>query len=146
MDQLLCILNPSLDCHHLLEMRRLLIVVGVLIVLLLVLRNVRPSEGFRGSEGGKVKGELVIAKAEWCGHCKTAMPEFKKLIKASPIRLPDGSEVTVRMLDEKSDRNEVTQLGVKGFPSIMFTPTGAAAIDYNGSRTYDGVMSFLQNV
>jgi len=127
-------------------MRRLLIAVGVLIVLLLVLRNVRPSpEGFQGS-GEKVKGELVIAKAEWCGHCKSAMPEFKKLLKASPIRLPDGSQVTVRMLDEKADRSEVTQLGVKGFPTIMYTPTGASAIDYNGSRTYDGVMSFLQNV
>uniref|UniRef100_A0A6C0AQS2 Thioredoxin domain-containing protein n=1 Tax=viral metagenome TaxID=1070528 RepID=A0A6C0AQS2_9ZZZZ len=126
-------------------MRRLLIVVGVLIVLLLVLRNVRSSEGFQGS-GTKVKGELVIAKAEWCGHCKSAMPEFKKLLKASPIRLPDGSTVTVRMLDEKTDRGEVTQLGVKGFPSILYTPTGSSAIDYNGSRTYDGVMSFLQNV
>ena len=126
-------------------MRRLLIVVGVLIVLLLVLRNVRSSEGFQASSG-KVKGELVIAKAEWCGHCKTAMPEFKKLVQASPIRLPDGSTVTVKMLDEKVDRGEVTQLGVKGFPSILYTPTGSSAIDYNGSRTYDGVMSFLQNV
>jgi len=101
------------------------------------------SEGF---SGGTPKGELLIVKAEWCGHCKRAKPEFQRLVRASPIKLQDGSEVTVRMLDEKDNKQEVQQLGVQGYPTIKFVPTGAAAVDYNGERTHDGVMSFLQSV
>jgi hypothetical protein len=116
---------------------------AILFIGLLILRSQRSSEGFTG---GNVKGELVIVKAEWCGHCKRAKPEFDRLVRASPIKLQDGSEVTVRMVDEALQKEEVKKLGVQGYPTIKFIPVGDAAVDYSGERTYSGVMSFLQNV
>jgi len=122
--------------------RRILLLAAILFVALLILRFQRPSEGFTS---GTPKGELVIVKAEWCGHCKKAQPEFDKLVRASPIKLQDGSTVPVRLLDEKLHKQEVQKLGVQGYPTIKFIPTGSAAIDYNGERTYDGIMSFIMN-
>lgn len=123
--------------------RRILLLAAILFAGLLFLRYQRSSEGFTG---GNKKGELVIVKAEWCGHCKRAKPEFDRLVRASPIKLQDGSEVTVRMIDEALQKEEVKKLGVQGYPTIKFIPIGDAAVDYSGERTYSGVMSFLQNV
>jgi thiol-disulfide isomerase/thioredoxin len=111
----------------------------VLVFLRFYGRRVLGFEGFASS--GK---EVVIVKADWCGHCKKAKPEFEKLIGASPIRLSDGSEVTVRMLDEGSNKPEVQGLGVKGFPTILYLSNGQKT-EYSGPRTYDGVMGFLQS-
>jgi len=122
--------------------RRILLLAAILFAGLLFLRYQRSSEGFTG---GNKKGELVIVKAEWCGHCKRAKPEFDRLVRASPIKLQDGSEVTVRMIDEALQKEEVKKLGVQGYPTIKFIPVGAAAVDYTGERSYDGVMAFVMN-
>ncbi len=95
-----------------------------------------------GSDSGK---QLVIVKASWCGHCKSAMPEFEKLVKASPVKLRDGSSVKIRMLDEKANKDEVNSLNVKGFPTILYID-GGNRMEYSGERTYTGVMGFLQNM
>ena len=48
---------------------------------------------------------VVLTKAEWCGHCKSAAPEFKKLLDASPITLANGTQATVKMLDADKGRD-----------------------------------------
>lgn len=116
-----------------------LLIIGFVLLIALRLYG-RKLEGFAGAAGK----ELVIVKAEWCGHCQKAMPEFKKLVAASPIKLADGSSVTVRMLDEKKDKAVVDTMGVKGFPTILYIKDGQR-IEYSGSRTADGVMGFLQS-
>lgn len=119
---------------------RLIVAFGILLIAILVLRiYARASrEGFQS--GGN---ELVIVKAEWCGHCKRALPEFEKLVSASPMKLKDGSSVTIRMLDEKANKSEVEPLNVRGFPTILLFKDGTR-LEYEGERTYNGVMSFLE--
>jgi hypothetical protein len=74
------------------------------------------------------------------------MPDFQRLVAASPVTLKDGSEITIRMLVEAENKPDVTALNVKGFPTILYRNTAAATpTEYSGPRTYDGVMSFLQN-
>lgn len=127
--------------------RKTLIVLGLAIILLVLIRAYR-----RASMGGGMSyepfadsdKELIIVKAGWCGHCKTAMPEFNKLLKASPIKLKDGSSVTVKILDEKANKGEVDAMSIKQFPTILYR-AGGKAMEYSGDRTYDGVMGFLQN-
>ena len=124
-------------------MNRVLILIGLGILVLVLIRiygrHVMGFEGFSSSP------ELLIVKASWCGHCKTAMPEFKKLVASSPFKLADGNSVTIRMLDEADNKDEVAQLPVKGFPTILFR-NGATPIEYSGPRTYDGVMGFLKGM
>ena len=124
---------------------KLMIALGVALLALVVISMsktvLRRFDGFQGSSS-----ELLIVKAGWCGHCKTAMPEFQKLVAATPVTLKDGSSVTVRMLDEGTDKAEVQTLQVKGFPTILYRGPSGDRMEYSGPRTYDGVMGFLKNL
>jgi len=123
----------------------LYILLGVLALMLVIIRLYgRSVLGFRNREGFASGAELLIVKATWCGHCTKAKGDFDKLAQASPVKLSDGSEVTVRILDEAADKSEVASLGVKGYPTILYLPSSGNRQEYSGPRTYDGVMSFLQ--
>ena len=115
---------------------------STLLIIALVLVVVLKLSGGSSYEGFSSGKELVIVKAEWCGHCKKAMPEFQKLVAASPLKLADGSSVTVKLYDEKADKAIVDTMGVKGFPTILLMD-GSNRIEYGGERTYTGVMGFL---
>lgn len=112
----------------------------VLILLLVLLRFVPLStfdEGF--ADSGK---SVVICKADWCGHCKQAAPEFQKLVSASPITLANGSKATVTMLDADKDKDAISKYKVRGYPTILIG-NGSDYTEYPGERTYDGVVSFM---
>ena len=131
-------------------MRKILILLGVIALLLVIIRIYgRSILGFRGAErftDAGSNGELIIVKANWCGHCKAAMPDFQRLVSASPVKLSDGSEITIRMLDEAENKPDVAALNVRGFPTLLYKPNSMATpTEYSGPRTFDGVMSFLQN-
>jgi len=115
-----------------------IIVLAVLIILLVLLRHyVRPAgEHFESSKS------VVICKADWCGHCKHAAPEFDKLSAASPITLKDGSTASVKVLDADKDKAELSKYSVKGFPTILIVD-GANTTEYPGERTHAGVLDFL---
>ena len=88
--------------------------------------------------------QLLIVKASWCGHCKRAMPDFERLVSASPITKSDGSSVTVRMLDDAENKDEIQNLNVKGFPTILYRSADGSLSNYNGERTYDGITAFIK--
>lgn len=120
--------------------KRLLIVVLLLLSLVLLRMSIRGDlEGFQEEK------KVVIAKADWCGHCRKAAPEFEKLRQASPIRLADGSQATVEVLDADQNKAEVAALGVKGFPTILGMK-GGEKVEYPGERTYDAVVDFLNQM
>jgi thiol-disulfide isomerase/thioredoxin len=123
-------------------MNKRLIVVALLFIALVLLRmSIYRSEGFQGQEGQEEK-KLIIAKADWCGHCRKAAPEFEKLRQASPIRLADGNQAIVEILDADQNKSEISALGVKGFPTIMVM-NGTGKTEYPGERTYDAIVEFL---
>jgi len=116
----------------------------VVLAVLLVLLRFRPfDQGFgEGFESGK---SVVICKAEWCGHCKTAAPEFKRLVSASPITLSNGSKVNVTMLDADTDKDKLSMYKIRGFPTILVN-NGSDMLEYPGERTYNGVLEYLNNM
>lgn len=91
------------------------------------------------------KGELIIAKAEWCGHCKRAMPEFNKLLQLGTIPMASGGSLAVRVLDSDGDKEEVAALNVKGFPTIM-AKMGNKTYEYNGDRKADDIKDFVSGL
>ena len=110
----------------------------VLLIAILVLLRLRV-EGFATGDT-----QVIIAKASWCGHCKVAMPEFEKLVAASPIAFPGGSAV-VTMLDADADKEKLAPYAVKGFPTILVIHKGER-LEYPGDRTAAGVTEFLQSL
>jgi thiol-disulfide isomerase/thioredoxin len=122
----------------------LYILLGILVLILVILKLYGSSVlGFQNQMNG---GSLIIAKAEWCGHCKKAMPEFKRLVSASPITKADGSSVTVRLLDSDADASELRNYNIKGFPTILFRSSDGTISNYNGQRTADSIQAFINQL
>lgn len=120
-----------------------LLILSALIVVLVVIRYALTNsiDGFAdGSDS-----IFYIIKAEWCGHCKKAMPEFKKLVDASPLSLGSGEKVEIKMLDGDSDKEAIDAMGykVRGFPT-MILKKGTSFTEYPGERTAEGVKAFLE--
>jgi thiol-disulfide isomerase/thioredoxin len=122
-------------------MAPLISILSILLILLVLLRfyHNRTTEGFTGASKS-----VVICKADWCGHCKKAAPEFSKLLAASPITLKDGTKATVKILDADKDKSEIAQYKVRGYPSILIVD-GGQTTEYPGERTASGVIDFLNS-
>lgn len=120
-------------------MKRVVIVFAVLLVVLVVLRY-QVSEGFQGSEIA-----VIICKADWCGHCQKAAPEFDRLVAASPIALTNGKKAVVTRLDADKDKAELAKYTIRGFPTILIQK-GGETTEYPNERTYDGVVEFLNQM
>ena len=125
-------------------MKPIFFIIAILFLLLVLMKYTSQQgvgEGFAGSSSKSV----IICKADWCGHCKQAAPQFDKLMAASPMTLKDGSKVTVKVLDADQNKEEIGQYKVKGYPTILIAD-GANMTEYPGPRTYDGVFQFLNEM
>lgn len=103
-----------------------------------------PMEGFTTVSSEPI-GELLIVKAEWCGHCKNAKPEFEKLLSLGTIPVKSGKSLKVKILDSDQDSDEVKKLQIRGFPTILALVNGEKH-EYPGDRTADGVKEYYANV
>ena len=127
-------------------MKPIFIVIAILFLLLVLLKFKFQahidiySEGFADSSKS-----VVICKADWCGHCKEAAPDFEKIVASSPMTLKDGTKVNVKMLDADRDKDEIKQYNVRGYPTILIGD-GANMTEYPGPRTYNGVIDFLNGM
>jgi thiol-disulfide isomerase/thioredoxin len=122
-------------------MKKIIIVISVLFILLVVVRLSNDNiDGFEDSSKS-----VIICKADWCGHCKKAAPEFDKLKSASPISLKNGTKATVKILDADQDKSEISKYKVRGYPTILIQ-NGSDVIEYPGERTHSGVLDFLNSL
>jgi len=87
------------------------------------------------------KNVLVEFYAPWCGHCKKLAPIWDELGE----KFQDKEDIVIAKMD--STANEVEDVKVHSFPTIKFFPAGTdgKAIDYNGDRTLDGFVKFLES-
>ena len=90
------------------------------------------------------ESSFVIFYAEWCGHCKRAMPEFNKLM--------DNYNGNIKLLAINSELEENKELiksqRIQGFPTIRYYPNGLNGQfdEYKDGRTYDEFLQYLNNV
>jgi protein disulfide-isomerase A1 len=83
---------------------------------------------------------LVEFYAPWCGHCKQLVPTWDKLGE----QFKDNEDIVVAKMD--STANELEDIKIQGFPTIkLFKKGDNKVIDYNGERTLDGLVRFLES-
>jgi len=88
----------------------------------------------------KTKDVLVEFYAPWCGHCKQLAPIWDQL----GAKFEDRDDIVIAKMD--STTNEVEQVKVHSFPTIkFFAKDSDTAVDYNGERTLDGFVKFLES-
>jgi thiol-disulfide isomerase/thioredoxin len=87
------------------------------------------------------KPTFVMFYADWCGHSRSALPEWKKLEDA--LR---GSPIACLALNDVQHKKEMMEHGIKGYPTIRMYPTGFPSsnfVDYPGPRTVEAMMTSL---
>jgi len=89
--------------------------------------------------------------ADWCGHCKTMVPEWAKVSKEAAINhkgeniaIVEVEESTIKKDDFTNKLKErVKSLDINGYPTvgtITYTNNGAVFKPYNEGRTHGGMM------
>ena len=86
--------------------------------------------------GSSVNKELLLFKANWCGHCKNFMPIWDKVSKDSNIN------IKFTTYDSDQNKSEIANYNISGFPTIMYKVNNKL-IEYNGSRDETSLREFI---
>ncbi|XP_053083644.1 protein disulfide-isomerase TMX3a isoform X2 [Pangasianodon hypophthalmus] len=85
---------------------------------------------------------LVEFYAPWCEYCKTFEPIWYEV--AAELK-SQGSHINVGKLDTTVYTDAVTELKIRGYPSIIFIK-GDKYFHYNGQKTKDAILEFTYRV
>ena len=90
-----------------------------------------------GLEGFGQGKQLVLYHWNKCGHCKKMMPEWAKL--------KSQYKGNIKLADYESEANPqiMKDNGVQGYPTIRLQEKGKKPVEYEGPRTAQGFMAFL---
>ena len=81
--------------------------------------------------------ELLLFKANWCGHCKNFMPVWEKLSNDSNL------DIKFTTYDSENNKSEISNYNISGFPTIMYKVNNKI-IEYNGSRDENSLKEFIK--
>ena len=86
--------------------------------------------------GASKNNQLVLFKAEWCGHCKNFKSTWDKL--QSELK----NEVEFVTYDADQHKEIMTKYNIQGFPTLILN-AGNKAIEYNGDRDINSLKEFI---
>lgn len=88
--------------------------------------------------GGGANVWLIEVYADWCGHCKAAVPAVKAAAKAL------AGIAKVGVVDGDKGQATASKLGVTGFPTFkLVVDDKSKPIDYNGPREAAALVEFV---
>jgi thiol-disulfide isomerase/thioredoxin len=104
------------------------------------------------------KLDITLYYADWCGHCNTFKPEWKKIndnIEKIQKKFKNV-KITLNNYDdkqlEKIGGGKINDKAVKGFPTIKFTLEANKQkkdydySDYGKKRSFEYMFDFINNV
>lgn len=105
----------------------------------LQLKNDLEKEKLNEQKGGATeKTDVMLFKAEWCGHCKRFSPVWKEMEQKY------SKKYNFISYDSDKDKQELENWGVKGFPTII-VKRGNLASEYFGDRVEPAIIDFISN-
>ncbi len=89
--------------------------------------------------GGSNKIQIILFKADWCGHCKTFKPLWEALSKKYE------SKYEFITYDADNNTKMFEEYNVDAFPTIKIK-NGSDIIDYNGDRSIEDLTNFFDSL
>ena len=122
-------LNPKILC------KILLAIILVLVLFLLVKYLLKSREGFDGQK------TLLLCHMNGCGHCDKLMPDWDKFARENK------TDILTKKVEANEDTSLMKKHQVEGFPTILLLGSNGEKLDtYDGDRTKDGLLSYLQKL
>ena len=85
------------------------------------------------------KKDVILFKAEWCGHCIGFKNDWEKLKKEHK------KKYNFITYDSDKNQEEMKSWGIQGFPTII-VKKGEEAMEYVGPNEYGSVLNFIENI
>ena len=118
--------------------------VAVLVTLIIVAVYYKKVSGMvrQGFQNINPKNEFIMYYADWCPHCKTAMPDFDTFAGNGTI-VVNGVDVSVQKYESTKDAEKLKGKNIKGFPTFYLNTADGKNIEYKGPRSSDEYLKFL---
>ena len=99
--------------------------------------------GFQNMSGSApAANTFTMYYADWCPHCQTVKPEFTQFSNQGVIEV-GGKKCQIKMVEATKNPEAVKGKPVKGFPTFLLETTDGNILEYQGPRSTDGWMAFI---
>ncbi len=96
--------------------------------------------------GSKSPVELMLFSVDWCPHCKTAAPEWDKMVDSNNGKMINGHDIKYSKINCTEETPDVEMLikkyEIEGYPTIKMIKDGQV-IDFDAKPTQDNLNTFL---
>ncbi|XP_028117713.1 protein disulfide-isomerase-like [Camellia sinensis] len=86
------------------------------------------------------KNVLLEFYAPWCGHCKNLAP----ILEEVAVSLESDADVVIAKIDATANDVPIDIFDVKGYPTLYFRSASGNLLQYNGGRTKEEIIDFIQ--
>ncbi len=131
----------------------MLIVFGIFLAFSILMRNKILSPSEEGFQDGNRSIRYRLFYTDWCPHCTSTKPEWKKMKEACESAQREMywennklsySDIQIETVNCEADKGQCKELQVQGYPTIILS-IGDKNIEYEGGgRSQSDLMSFLE--
>ena len=130
----------------------LLILIILLLVAYHVLKRFNIFENFDVANDSNKQGTSCIIyffHADWCPHCKKALPEWESFKQTNDGKMINGYKISCVDVnctneDDANTTQYINKFNVEGYPTIKMLKDGQT-IDFDAKPTIENLTSFVES-